>query len=61
MNIEKFMVKIQYALPIIVIALVAVVMIERQKQLSPQAAALAPPRMDISTLDVRGEEIWDFQ
>ncbi len=58
---EKFALKIQYALPIIVIALMSVVMIERQKQVGEQPAALVPPRMDVETLDVRGDEIWGFE
>lgn len=58
---EKLVSKIQYALPIIVIALVAVVMIEQQKLPSSQSITLAPPKMDISSLDVRGEDVWDFE
>ncbi len=61
MNMEKLASKIQYALPILIIALVVVVMIERQKQVGEQPTPLAPPGMDVSTLDVRGEDVWGFE
>jgi len=58
---EKIVAKIQYALPIVIIAIVAILMIERQKQSVPESTPLAPPRIDVSSLDVRGEEVWDFE
>jgi peroxiredoxin len=58
---EKIVAKIQYALPILMIAIVAILMIERQKQSVPESTLLAPPRIDVSSLDVRGEEVWDFE
>lgn len=60
-NMEKIVAKIQYALPILIIAIVAIVMMERQKQSVSESTPLAPPRMDISTLGIRGDEVWDFE
>ena len=57
----KLTLKIQYALPIIVIALAAMVMAEREKQAGEQPTPLLPPRVDVATLDVRGDEVWGFE
>ena len=60
-SMEKFTSKIQYALPIMIIVFRAVVMIECQKQVDEQPTPLAPPRVEIATLDVRGEDVWGFE
>jgi peroxiredoxin len=58
---KKRISKIQYILPILLIAVMTIVIAERQKQPASESSPLAPPRVDLDSLDIRGDEVWGFQ